>query len=70
MKLADYLIDTSALVRLLRDPDVLARWDQQVTAGLLAVCPLIELLGSSTPPGPSPTGRACWRSSSGSPSAG
>ncbi|MDW3845212.1 PIN domain nuclease [Micromonospora sp. BRA006-A] len=43
MKLADYLIDTSALVRLLRDPDVLARWDQQVTAGLLAVCPLIEL---------------------------
>ncbi|WP_433494701.1 PIN domain nuclease [Micromonospora sp. CA-248089] len=43
MKLADYLIDTSALVRLLRDPDVLARWEPQVTAGLLAVCPLVEL---------------------------
>ncbi|WBB73481.1 PIN domain nuclease [Micromonospora sp. WMMD1128] len=43
MKLADYLIDTSALVRLLRDPDVLARWEQTVTAGLVAVCPLVEL---------------------------
>ncbi|MFI2708882.1 PIN domain nuclease [Micromonospora sp. NPDC018662] len=43
MKLADYLIDTSALVRLLRDPDVLDRWEQTVTAGLVAVCPLVEL---------------------------
>ena len=43
MKLADYLIDTSALVRLLRDPEVLDRWEQTVTAGLVAVCPLVEL---------------------------
>ena len=44
MKLADYLIDTSALVRLLRDPDVLDdRWEQTVTAGLVAVCPIVEL---------------------------
>ncbi|ATO15588.1 PIN domain nuclease [Micromonospora sp. WMMA1998] len=43
MKLADYLIDTSALVRLLRDPDVAKRWEETVTAGLVAVCPLVEL---------------------------
>ncbi|MBM0226029.1 MULTISPECIES: PIN domain nuclease [Micromonospora] len=43
MKLADYLVDTSALVRLLRDPEVLARWEPAITAGLVAVCPLVEL---------------------------
>ncbi|SBT50308.1 PIN domain nuclease [Micromonospora auratinigra] len=43
MKIADYLIDTSALVRLLRDPAVLARWEQTLTAGLVAICPLVEL---------------------------
>ncbi|MGS2613952.1 PIN domain-containing protein [Micromonospora sp. LZ34] len=43
MKLADYLVDTSALVRLFRDPAVLARWEPAITAGLVAVCPLIEL---------------------------
>ncbi|MGC4788688.1 PIN domain nuclease [Micromonospora sp. DT178] len=43
MRLADYLVDTSALVRLLRDPDTRARWEQPLTAGLLAVCPLVEL---------------------------
>ncbi|MGK5521886.1 PIN domain nuclease [Micromonospora sp. URMC 107] len=43
MRLADYLVDTSALVRLLRDPDTQARWEQPLTAGLLAVCPLVEL---------------------------
>ncbi|MCX4387450.1 PIN domain nuclease [Micromonospora peucetia] len=43
MSLADYLVDTSALVRLLRDPDTQARWEQPLTAGLLAVCPLVEL---------------------------
>jgi predicted nucleic acid-binding protein len=38
-----FLLDTSALVRLLRDPAVRARWEQQVTAGLVAVCPIVEL---------------------------
>jgi predicted nucleic acid-binding protein len=38
-----YLLDTSALVRLLRDPTVRARWEQQITAGLVAVCPIVEL---------------------------
>ncbi|TDC78456.1 PIN domain nuclease [Micromonospora sp. KC606] len=43
MRLADYLVDTSALVRLLRDPTLRSRWEPLVTAGLLAVCPLVEL---------------------------
>lgn len=43
MKLTDYLVDTSALVRLLRDPDVLSRWEPAITAGLVAICPLVEL---------------------------
>jgi len=38
-----FLLDTSALVRLLRDPAVRAHWEQQVTAGLVAVCPIVEL---------------------------
>lgn len=38
-----FLLDTSALVRLLRDPAVRTRWEQQVTAGLVAVCPIVEL---------------------------
>ena len=38
-----YLLDTSALVRLLRDPTVRARWEQQITAGLVAVCPIVEI---------------------------
>ncbi|GAB3853444.1 PIN domain nuclease [Micromonospora andamanensis] len=43
MSYAEYLVDTSALVRLLRDPAVRARWEQPLVAGLLAVCPLVEL---------------------------
>ncbi len=43
MSIANYLVDTSALVRILRDRDVRARWGQQITAGLLAVCPIVEL---------------------------
>ena len=43
MGLAGYLVDTSALVRLLRDGTARARWTQQITAGLVAVCPLVEL---------------------------
>lgn len=40
---ARYLLDTSALVRLLRNADVRAAWEHQVTAGLVAVCPVVEL---------------------------
>lgn len=40
---ARYLLDTSAVVRLLRDRSVGAAWEQQLTAGLLAVCPVVEL---------------------------
>jgi len=43
MRLARYLVDTSALVRLLRTDQVRARWEQQITAGLVAVCPVVEL---------------------------
>jgi Predicted nucleic acid-binding protein, contains PIN domain len=38
-----YLLDTSALVRLLRDGSIRAVWEQQITAGLIAVCPVVEL---------------------------
>ncbi len=38
-----YLLDTSALVRVLRERSARARWEQQITAGLVAVCPLVEL---------------------------
>lgn len=38
-----FLLDTSALVRILRDPAARSRWEQQITAGLVAVCPIIEL---------------------------
>jgi predicted nucleic acid-binding protein len=38
-----FLLDTSALVRLLRDPKIRAGWEQQITAGLVAVCPIVEL---------------------------
>ncbi|MGN9807947.1 PIN domain nuclease [Micromonospora sp. BQ11] len=43
MRLADYLVDTSALVRLLRHEALRSRWEPALTAGLLAVCPLVEL---------------------------
>jgi predicted nucleic acid-binding protein len=38
-----FLTDTSALVRILRDDAVRARWEQQITAGTVAVCPIVEL---------------------------
>lgn len=38
-----FLMDTSALVRLLRDTEARTRWEQQITAGLVAVCPIVEL---------------------------
>ena len=43
MSPARFLLDTSALVRLLRDQAVRGRWEQQITAGLVAVCALVEL---------------------------
>jgi len=43
MSLAAFLVDTSALVRIFRSGQVRARWEHQITAGLLAVCPVVEL---------------------------
>jgi predicted nucleic acid-binding protein len=40
---ADYLIDTSALVRLLRPGSAALGWDQQIEQGLIGVCPVTEL---------------------------
>jgi len=38
-----FLLDTSAVVRLLRSPNAQAGWEQQISAGLVAVCPVVEL---------------------------
>jgi len=38
-----FLLDTSALVRLLRQPATRVRWEQQITAGIVAICPVTEL---------------------------
>ncbi|EHK85209.1 PIN domain-containing protein [Saccharomonospora azurea] len=43
MNAARFLIDTSALARLLRPDADRFGWDQAAAAGLLAVCPLTEL---------------------------
>jgi predicted nucleic acid-binding protein len=43
MSPTQFLIDTSALVRILRDPAIRVRWEQQITAGIVAVCPVVEL---------------------------
>ncbi|BEL09385.1 hypothetical protein Q0Z83_075760 [Actinoplanes sichuanensis] len=43
MSVAEYLIDTSALIRLLRSPDVLEHWDATVTEGLIATCDITEI---------------------------
>jgi predicted nucleic acid-binding protein len=40
---AQYLIDTSALARLMRPGAESFGWDHAAAAGLLAVCPVIEL---------------------------
>jgi predicted nucleic acid-binding protein len=40
---AQFLIDTSALTRLLRPGAESFGWDQAAAAGLIAVCPIIEL---------------------------
>ena len=40
---AQFLIDTSALTRLMRSGAESFGWDQAVAAGLIAVCPITEL---------------------------
>jgi predicted nucleic acid-binding protein len=43
MSPARFLIDTSALARLMRSGGTSLGWDQAVAAGLIAVCPVTEL---------------------------
>ncbi len=43
MSAARYLVDTSAVVRIFRDPVVRARWEEQIVAGLVAICSIVEL---------------------------
>ncbi|MDR7278023.1 PIN domain nuclease [Catenuloplanes atrovinosus] len=43
MTTARFLIDTSAVVRLLRNRAVRERWQSQITAGVIGMCPLTEL---------------------------
>ncbi|MEU8661322.1 PIN domain nuclease [Actinoplanes philippinensis] len=40
---AEYLIDTSALIRLLQSPDVLEQWGRTVAEGLIATCSITEI---------------------------
>lgn len=43
MKLEGLLVDTSALVRLLRAGDAADAWRSQISAGLVALCSVVEL---------------------------
>ena len=43
MNAAQYLIDTSALARMLRGDAEQYGWDQAAAAGLIAACPITEL---------------------------
>jgi predicted nucleic acid-binding protein len=43
MTSAQFLIDTSALARMMRPGADALGWDQAAAAGLIAVCPIIEL---------------------------
>jgi predicted nucleic acid-binding protein len=43
MTTARFLIDTSAIVRLLRYPTLRERWQSQILAGVIGLCPLTEL---------------------------
>ena len=43
MMSAQFLIDTSALARLMRSGAESFGWDQAIAAGLVAVCPITEL---------------------------
>jgi predicted nucleic acid-binding protein len=50
---ADYLIDTSAVWRLLRDTDLVLPWHAFVEVGLVGICPIteLEILRSARSPG-------------------
>ena len=43
MRQEEFLVDASALVRLTRADTAIEMWGRQLTAGLLAVCPVTEL---------------------------
>jgi predicted nucleic acid-binding protein len=43
MTLIRFLLDTSALVRIVRDRTVRARWQPEITTGVIGVCPITEL---------------------------
>jgi predicted nucleic acid-binding protein len=43
MGMTRYLADTSAVLRMLYNPDVLARWHDRLTAGVVSMCPITEL---------------------------
>lgn len=43
MNAAQFLIDTSALARFMRPDAEQFGWDQTATAGMIAVCPVVEL---------------------------
>jgi predicted nucleic acid-binding protein len=38
-----FLLDTSALVRIIQNAAIRVRWQPQVTAGVMGVCPVTEL---------------------------
>ena len=38
-----FLLDTSALARLLQNSSIRTRWQTQITAGVMGVCPVTEL---------------------------
>ncbi|HEX5493101.1 MAG TPA: PIN domain nuclease [Mycobacteriales bacterium] len=38
-----FLIDTSAVVRMVRNSMLRDRWQAQITAGVVAVCPIVQL---------------------------
>ncbi len=43
MRLAQYLIDTSAIVRLFTKPELRERWEEAISAGSIAYCAATEL---------------------------
>jgi predicted nucleic acid-binding protein len=43
MSFAQFLVDTSALVRLLKDDQSLVEWRQPIISGLVTICPITEL---------------------------
>lgn len=43
MRLAQYLIDTSAIVRLLATPKLREQWDEAISSGAIAYCAATEL---------------------------